>query len=906
MKQAKVLILFVCTFSLLILSSFAQNEVEPKLILSNQDIFCEIPGTNPNLYIFQWTLDDKLSEITSNKVSASKTLPLQKWSCKVFMPPTQYLGMTLIREAAFKIINSPPFVIIALNQTTFEKKEINFTASASDPIDNDAIISWSWDFGDGSKSNIQNPSHTYSINGTFDVSVVVKDSYGATASDSRQIIVGDQVPYANFIASATTIPEGNSVTFTDTSISYETIVNWLWNFGDGNTATNQNPTHFFADNGIFNVSLNVTDFDGSVSKKTKLITVTDLVPLFVDFNASTYLALVNQVISFNDLSKSAPDSLIYWNWTFGDSKSVLMQNTTHKYSVPGMFSVRLRVRDDDNSFNMRTKLITVVNCISDSDCDDSNPTTIDTCISKATTQSYCVSGLENLHGTIINTNSGVAIPYANISFYSNKTCNLDELTLDESGSCTLNPKSKPDVIANSFGNYSVYLPQGFYQMVIKHSRQADRNVFVNDSDDKKHDSEMKENPAKNVNFEGHIRYAGKNEGNNKYVIGDNLEFTMFGVNQEAVPVTVSFMIERHADGVDTGSNGPWVYNGSFFDVNQVLTVPNGAMKVSKKFTVRLPSSLNPIGAKTRYDIHVLYYNGVSYEKWHKIGNFFIVPRTVPPETKFEGYSNSTTKINKGQYVNQSFNVSFKVEIPPETDSIADQLIHILPIFHNNCYLGATGDEITVLAPGALIDLNGTSANDVLKVNITNGNVLGGCYIDTKFTYSKSDKFKINMTFKEQTSGLSSSAKYVNVSVWATEQQARTIYYDITQIDIGGVRSLDTFMNCSTNCTGFYAGDHCSGTGGYCADSILDVFRFFAGGSENLTADLFSTSMGFEYRTTGDVLDVTDVEKNYLNTQWQSDTPDYILVADPMTTKDLAQTIKNFAEFIVITKGHSSP
>ncbi|NIM11614.1 MAG: PKD domain-containing protein, partial [Candidatus Aminicenantes bacterium] len=66
-----------------------------------------------------------------------------------------------------------------------------------------------------------------------------------------------------------------TVNFTDTSTDDGTIVSWLWDFGDGNTSTEQNPTHTYAADGTYTVTLTVTDDDSLTDSVSKIITVAD-------------------------------------------------------------------------------------------------------------------------------------------------------------------------------------------------------------------------------------------------------------------------------------------------------------------------------------------------------------------------------------------------------------------------------------------------------------------------------------------------------------------------------------------------------------------------------------------------------------------------------------------------------
>ena len=127
--------------------------------------------------------------------------------------------------------------------------QVNFTNSSI------YAITYHWDFGDGTSSVQQNPSHTYTNPGTYTVTLM---AFGASGTDSSS--VSNQVyvyptPVANFQASYIS-SGGDTVYFADNSVDAWT---WFWDFGDGTTDTVQNPVHFYTFNGTFNITLIVTN-----------------------------------------------------------------------------------------------------------------------------------------------------------------------------------------------------------------------------------------------------------------------------------------------------------------------------------------------------------------------------------------------------------------------------------------------------------------------------------------------------------------------------------------------------------------------------------------------------------------------------------------------------------------------
>jgi PKD repeat protein len=139
----------------------------------------------------------------------------------------------------------------------------------------DGIISWLWNFGDGTTSTERNPTHCYAHDGTYTVTLTVTDGDGSsdTVTKTAYITVTDVGPKADFSYTAGVNNKALTVAFADLSSSYDGIVSWLWDFGDGATSTEQNPTHAYPHIGKYSVTLRITEADGNTETKQEEVVV---------------------------------------------------------------------------------------------------------------------------------------------------------------------------------------------------------------------------------------------------------------------------------------------------------------------------------------------------------------------------------------------------------------------------------------------------------------------------------------------------------------------------------------------------------------------------------------------------------------------------------------------------------
>jgi len=159
----------------------------------------------------------------------------------------------------------------------------------------------------------------------------------------------NQPPISNFTYTPSTPTDLNVIQFTDKSNDSDgTIASWNWNFGDGSTSALQNPTHHYADEGTYHVTLTVTDDDGASNSTSKDIIVSNVAP--VSNADGPYTCELGQTITF-DGSKSYDNdgTIVSYQWTFGDGAIGTGMNPTHKYSNYGTYTVTLLVTDDDGA-----------------------------------------------------------------------------------------------------------------------------------------------------------------------------------------------------------------------------------------------------------------------------------------------------------------------------------------------------------------------------------------------------------------------------------------------------------------------------------------------------------------------------------------------------------------------------
>ncbi|MEA2054570.1 MAG: PKD domain-containing protein [Candidatus Thermoplasmatota archaeon] len=224
---------------------------------------------------------------------------------------------------------------------------VHFIDNSDDP--DGFVVNWSWNFGDGNISYGDNTTHTYAGSDTYIVTLTVKDDDGDSSTIQKEIFVANDPPVANFSYSPLTPSTADIIHFNDTSIDADgVVVNWTWNFGDGNISYVQNPGHSYADNGTYAVILIVIDNDNGIDSVTKHINISNVPPV-AGYSFSPSSPKDVDVIHFSDESYDTDGSVVLWYWEFGDGQTSTAQNPIHTYSDDGTYMINLTVTDDDGA-----------------------------------------------------------------------------------------------------------------------------------------------------------------------------------------------------------------------------------------------------------------------------------------------------------------------------------------------------------------------------------------------------------------------------------------------------------------------------------------------------------------------------------------------------------------------------
>jgi gliding motility-associated-like protein len=243
----------------------------------------------------------------------------------------------------------------------------NFTSSGCTPdsvrfLDNAATgtrpaVRWSWDFDDGTVSQLKNPAHLFTAAGNFDVKFAVITDIGCVSDTAVKTVLMNFAPAADFAISPLACVSKDVVFTNGSSANSGTITKWTWDLGEGNIQVKNSGapfTYSYTTAKTYTVTLKVETDKGCVSAPLSKSLVVHELPV-AGFKMPDN-CLTDPFSQFTDTSSIADGTGtgFSYTWNFGDVNATAanpntstLKNPKHKYSQAGPYDVSLTVRSNN-------------------------------------------------------------------------------------------------------------------------------------------------------------------------------------------------------------------------------------------------------------------------------------------------------------------------------------------------------------------------------------------------------------------------------------------------------------------------------------------------------------------------------------------------------------------------------
>ncbi|MBS3915177.1 MAG: PKD domain-containing protein [Bacteroidetes bacterium] len=201
---------------------------------------------------------------------------------------------------------------------------------------NDRIYLWRWEFGDGSISNQKNPNHIFPKDTTYTVKLRVTNVAGCSDSTTRNVLVFSK-PITNFTLK--NVCANQTASMENTTTGKQSISNYLWRFGDGNTSALTNPSHVYNPSGNYNIRLIATTVKGCMDSTQKTIQIYPNPVAKIHINNPDQ-CFTNHRFIFSD-SSTISSGTVFAKWFFDVGDTADTAVVEYIYANVGTYGVRL-------------------------------------------------------------------------------------------------------------------------------------------------------------------------------------------------------------------------------------------------------------------------------------------------------------------------------------------------------------------------------------------------------------------------------------------------------------------------------------------------------------------------------------------------------------------------------------
>ena len=212
------------------------------------------------------------------------------------------------------------------------------------------LVSWEWEFSDGTIVSEENPGHTflppYSYGSQLTATLTAEDALGCLSTVTQDITL-ELPPTPGFIIVVDPSCIGDDVQFLNLTEDSDAGYAFFWDFGDpgsgvSNTSNLQDPIHVYSGNGTYEVCLTATAPNGcSITYcNNDAVHVVDPIASF-DFASN-----INNCLFGVSFENTTAGNIVYTEWDFGDNQSGLGNNAFHTYPI-GVYDVSLIVVNEN-------------------------------------------------------------------------------------------------------------------------------------------------------------------------------------------------------------------------------------------------------------------------------------------------------------------------------------------------------------------------------------------------------------------------------------------------------------------------------------------------------------------------------------------------------------------------------
>ncbi len=317
---------------------------------SNNDVIFSSANNSSDITDYSWTFGDTQTSTLPN--------PTHQYSSSgeynVQLNVTATNGCNNFTEKTIKIYDPPTSLFDLPSGLVCTNNEFNFINNTVDDFDGN--LTYEWLVNDIQQSTARDFNYAFTAVGDQQVKLIT--SIPGCSNELTQTLLNVQPgPVVGFSFDGKC--EDHAIVFTNESSG--SISGFQWDFGNGNTSTDQNTSEIYSSYGNYNVSLATTGTNGCVSTTSKVVPIYSVpqTNFFIDLPP---FACSGSPSQFNDITAPMQDSNITsWTWSFGDASngSSSQKNPLYTYSLAQDYNVSLTTTTNFGCSNSIQKSVTI-------------------------------------------------------------------------------------------------------------------------------------------------------------------------------------------------------------------------------------------------------------------------------------------------------------------------------------------------------------------------------------------------------------------------------------------------------------------------------------------------------------------------------------------------------------------
>jgi gliding motility-associated-like protein len=251
-------------------------------------------------------------------------------------------------------VNPSPTSVFSIDQSQqcFKNNWFVFNTKSTVPS---GVLTYTWNFGDGSFDNSNNIAHRYLVPGTYNVKLTATETNGGCSDDSVMQVVVHPSPIADFNANSyNQCFPGHNYLLTNNSSIYAGTMKYLWTFGDNKSDTVAQPSHIYSTYGKYTIKLLINAPAGgcadSLSKDVELFPVPE-----ADFSVRSVCQDIRVPVINRTFNNST--STVNYYWDFGNGHLDNSHTPVYSYTQPGPYTITLKVSTAQCPVSFNTKSV---------------------------------------------------------------------------------------------------------------------------------------------------------------------------------------------------------------------------------------------------------------------------------------------------------------------------------------------------------------------------------------------------------------------------------------------------------------------------------------------------------------------------------------------------------------------